>query len=55
MKTPDHEQKPRLDGTEKPGFQRLWIATVVSGTCVAAHDSAATWMMNISRGSAFPR
>jgi mRNA interferase RelE/StbE len=25
-------------------FRKLWIATVISGTCVAAHDSAATWM-----------
>src|SRR6516225_7870598 len=32
-----------------PVFRRLWIATVISGTCVAAHDSAATWMMNIFR------
>jgi MFS family permease len=29
-----------------PTFRKLWIATVISGTCVAAHDSAATWMMN---------
>jgi MFS family permease len=36
-----------------PAFRRLWIATVISGTCVAAHDSAATWMMNISTGSPF--
>ncbi len=26
---------------------------MISGTCVAAHDSAATWMMNISTGSPF--
>jgi Na+/melibiose symporter-like transporter len=36
-----------------PAFRRLWIATVISGTCVAAHDSAATWIMNISTGSPF--
>jgi Transmembrane secretion effector len=30
-----------------------WIATVVSGTCVAAHDSAATWMINVFAGSPF--
>src|SRR5206468_11627283 len=30
---------------------KLWIATVVSGTCVAAHDNAATWMMNDFTGS----
>ena len=34
-----------------PAFRKLWIAAVVSGTCVAAHDSAATWMMNIFTGS----
>jgi MFS family permease len=36
-----------------PAFRKLWIATVISGTCVAAHDSAATWMMNTSTGSPF--
>ena len=30
-----------------PTFRKLWIAAVISGTCVAAHDSAATWMMNL--------
>jgi MFS family permease len=34
-----------------PAFRKLWIAAVISGTCVAAHDSAATWTMNISSGS----
>jgi MFS family permease len=34
-----------------PVFRKLWIATVISGTCVAAHDSAATWMMNAFTGS----
>src|SRR5215475_2044448 len=36
-----------------PVFRRLWIATVISGTCVAAHNSAATWMINASTGSPF--
>ena len=36
-----------------PAFRRLWIATLISGTCVAAHDSAATWMMNVATGSPF--
>jgi MFS family permease len=36
-----------------PTFRNLWIATVISGTCVAAHDSAATWVMNGSAGSPF--
>jgi MFS family permease len=34
-----------------PAFRRIWIATVISGTCVAAHNSAATWMMNVVKGS----
>jgi MFS family permease len=34
-----------------PAFRRLWIATVISGTCVAAHNDAATWMMNLHTGS----
>src|ERR1700687_3005280 len=34
-----------------PAFRKLWIAAVISGTCVAAHDSAATWTMNIFTGS----
>src|ERR1700719_5280934 len=34
-----------------PAFRKLWLAAVISGTCVAAHDSAATWTMNIFTGS----
>src|SRR5271156_6813605 len=29
-----------------PVFRRLWLASVVSGCCVSAHDMAATWAMN---------
>src|ERR1700732_4258238 len=36
-----------------PTFRKLWVATVISGTCVAAHDGAATWMMNAFTGSPF--
>ena len=36
---------------QNPAFRKLWIAAVISGTCVVAHDNAATWMMNISTGS----
>src|ERR1700758_4121468 len=36
-----------------PVFRKLWIATAISGTCVAAHGSAATWMMNTFTGSPF--
>jgi MFS family permease len=30
-----------------PVFLRLWLVNLVSGTAVAAHDTAATWMMNL--------
>jgi MFS family permease len=36
-----------------PDFRKLWIATVVSGTCVAAQDNAVTWMMNTLTESPF--
>ena len=36
-----------------PAFRKLWIATVISGTCVAAHNSAAIWMMNMLIESPF--
>src|ERR1700682_473880 len=29
-----------------PTFGKLWVATVVSGICVSAHDTAAIWIMN---------
>lgn len=36
-----------------PAFRKLWIAGVVSGTCVAAHDTAAIWIMNMLTPSPF--
>ena len=36
-----------------PTFRRLWIAGVISGTCVAAHDSAATYVMSTLAASPF--
>jgi predicted MFS family arabinose efflux permease len=30
-----------------PVFRQLWFASLLSGTCVAAHDTAATWTMNL--------
>src|SRR6516162_6400076 len=29
-----------------PVFRNMWFASLISGTCVAAHDTAATWTMN---------
>lgn len=34
-----------------PVFRRLWFATLISGTCIAAHDTAATWTMNMLTNS----
>jgi MFS family permease len=36
-----------------PAFRRLWIASVISGTCVAAHDNAATYLMDALSASPF--
>jgi Transmembrane secretion effector len=33
---------PTWAALRNPAFRKLWIAAVISGTCVAAHDSAAT-------------
>src|SRR6266478_7738067 len=29
-----------------PAYRSMWLASLISGTCVAAHDTAATWTMN---------
>jgi Transmembrane secretion effector len=34
-----------------PVFRRLWIATAISGTCVAVHDNAATYVLNSLSGN----
>jgi predicted MFS family arabinose efflux permease len=36
---------------KNPAFRKLWFATVISGTCVTAHDTAATWSMNLLTAS----
>src|ERR1700730_15379543 len=36
-----------------PVFKRLWIANVISGTWVSAHDTAAMWTMNMLAPSPF--
>ncbi|MBV8378716.1 MAG: MFS transporter [Verrucomicrobia bacterium] len=36
-----------------PVFRKLWLASVVSGCCVSAHDMAATWVMNLMSPSPF--
>src|SRR6201993_4830231 len=34
-------------------YRKLWFAVLLSGTCVAAHDTAATWTMNMLGSSTF--
>src|SRR3984885_2990878 len=36
-----------------PTFRKLSLGSLVSGTCVAAHDTAATWVMNTLTPSPF--
>jgi MFS family permease len=36
-----------------PLYRKLWFAILLSGTCVAAHDTAATWTMNMVGSSTF--
>src|SRR5271157_1061757 len=36
-----------------PVFRRLWVASLISGIWVAAHDTAATWTMNMLTPSPF--
>jgi MFS family permease len=47
------EYECELDSTKQSHLRRLWIASVISGTCVAAHDNAATSLMNTFAGSPF--
>jgi Transmembrane secretion effector len=36
-----------------PVYRKLWFAILLSGTCVAAQDTAATWTMNMLGSSRF--
>src|SRR5712671_4331594 len=36
-----------------PVYRKLWFAILLSGTCVAAQDTAATWTMNMLGSSIF--
>ena len=51
MKTPDDDCELHLNGTAKPGIQETLDCRRISGTWMDAHDSAATWTMNIFTGS----
>ncbi|MBW0000241.1 MAG: MFS transporter [Verrucomicrobia bacterium] len=41
------KQSSTWTALRNPAFRTLWLASLISGTCVAAHDTAATWTMNM--------
>ena len=40
-------------GLRNPVYRRLWVASIISGCCVSAQDTAATWIINTLTGSSF--
>src|ERR1700732_1060655 len=36
-----------------PTYCRIWVASLLSSVCISAHDTAATWVMNMLSPSAF--
>jgi MFS family permease len=44
---------PSWTALQNPVFRQLWIASLISETFVAAHETAATWMMNTLSPSPF--
>jgi MFS family permease len=46
-------QSSTFTALRNPIYRNLWLATLLSGTCVSAHDTAATWVMNMLSPSAF--
>jgi MFS family permease len=50
----DHSDKTStFTALRNPLYRKLWFAVLLSGTCVAAHDTAATWTMNMLGSSTF--
>src|SRR5450432_1327797 len=47
-----HAEEPSMSANStwtalrNPVFRNMWVASLISGTCVAAQDTAATWTMN---------
>jgi MFS family permease len=42
-----HERNAMPSAFLNSVFLRIWLASLVSGTAVAAHETAATWTMNM--------
>jgi MFS family permease len=50
----DHSDKTStFTALRNPLYRKPWFAVLLSGTCVAAHDTAATWTMNMLGSSTF--
>src|SRR6266550_9071450 len=43
--TKDPKNTSTFTALRNPVYRTLWLASILSGTCVAAHDCAATWVM----------
>jgi MFS family permease len=46
VKEPPMSANSTWTALRNPVFRNMWLASLVSGTCVAAQDTAATWTMN---------
>jgi MFS family permease len=44
--TKDPKDTSTFTALRNPVYRTLWLASILSGTCVAAHDCAATWVMS---------
>jgi MFS family permease len=49
----DPNKSSTFAALRNPLYRKLWFAVLLSGTCVAAHDTAATWTMNTVGSSTF--
>ncbi len=52
MNAPLHKTST-FTALRNPVYRKLWFAVLLSGTCVAAQDTAATWTMNKLGSSSF--
>jgi Polyphosphate kinase 2 (PPK2)/Transmembrane secretion effector len=48
-----HERNSMPSAFLNSVFLRIWLASLISGTAVAAHETAATWTMNLMSRSGF--
>jgi MFS family permease len=53
MKNVRADKTSTFAALRNPVYRKLWFAILLSGTCVAAQDTAATWTMNMLGSSTF--